>query len=195
VLLLGVLLTVFAISYVAVYLPSVSDQAHTRDRNTQSNFLNQCLLPLVAAAFALSIAWAWMRNTRQGQEPPALLWFVGFGALVHVLAGLCARYRLQSMQGASAGNHRTPSENQGVQEQRRFRERLRDFAMVVIAGVVGGLFVGTMAGSPPFRDPGGDTTGYYVCFAAPLLLVLYFAATSLYVGLDSYNSSDADDGS
>ncbi len=176
-LIIGFVLAVVAIDYVNENLPI------TGKNNDQGRFLRRCLLPLLCAAIALTTAWAWSRNAQQatfGEEAaPGPVAFMVFGGVLHI-AG-CSMYLFRSA---------------GKDFIRNLKEVLSlkgGFYLLIIiaAGALGGLFVWGAATLDIFLKP-TNYPGYYACFASPVLLTLFLLATTIYIGLASYATSDAD---
>lgn len=153
---------------------------------SQQWFLVLCLLPLFLMAVLISLDWAWLRSTSEPlselsfqilrwQVHPAAL-FVAFGMLVHLGGFVLARIRVPRY---------VPGE----------------LIVILLTGALGGaaawiaawhLFPTAVATSARPHVNTVLASELYVCFAAPLLLLLFLLAATLFVGLSSYYTNDAD---
>jgi hypothetical protein len=133
-------------------------------RWSQGHFLKYCMLPLSGAAVLLTVFWAWHRNA--GLDFPPLWAFALFGLLLHTCGWAAGRFAIGS----------------GPEKW--------DWLLVPLVGALGGGALQSVAENV-FPDPYGSVE-HYVCFAAPLILVLFLAATTLYIGLSSNFTSEDD---
>jgi hypothetical protein len=62
---------------------------------------------------------------------------------------------------------------------------------ILVSGGVGGALVRLCLSAEIFLRP-MDFAAYYVWLAFPLLLLLFLVATTVYIGLASFETSDAD---
>ena len=168
-----------AIAYIGVNRPSLgSDSTFPRRLQTQEWFLALCMVPLALMAILITFYWAWIRS--RGTPLAGLrfvvldrweltpFWgFALFGVLLHVGGFLLSRIWVKRY---------TPGE----------------LAVTVLTGALGGAVAWLVASRLfPSIDSVLDAA-LYVCFAAPLLLLLFLLATTLFVGLASYYTTDAD---
>ena len=175
---IGFVLAVMAIDYVNENLPI------TGKNRDQGTFLRRCLLPLLGSAIALTTAWTWFRNSRQEGVGP--LAFAIFGIVLH-LAG-CSMYLIRAGISRQPGGTKS-SRLEGILSFRGVCEIL----LIILAGAVGGILVWLAATKTILDQPTTLRETYlYVCFASPVVLTLFSLATTIYIGLASYSTSDAD---
>lgn len=171
-LLLGALLTIAAIAYISLSLPSVTQdqQRHRGFAATQDRFLWFCLVPLIAAAALLTSYWAWLSPALQ----PTLQSFLIFGTVVHLCGWLPYTIRL-------------------CRNRQHFHWWvLGEFALIPGMGALGGGIVWWIATRVPiFAEPRPNAIAY-ACFAAPGLLTLFLLAMTLFVGVASRWTNDDD---
>ena len=172
--LIGTALAAMSIQYVSRNLPI------TGRNNDQGRFLRGCMLPLVVSSMTLTTAWAWYANAHAPSPPvPGLGWLILFGALLHLLG--CCMYVLSARRNTPAAHTNGSDMALGA-----FR-----IVAILLAGGLGGVLVRFCLGTAIFLRP-MDFAAYYVWLAFPLLLILFLLATTVYVGLASYQTSDAD---
>ena len=174
----AVLMGSFAIAYISANRPSLGEKSTFPARwRGQDRFLGLCLLPLALMAVLISLYWAWVRDSGTplselrfailGWETTPFVGFTLFGVLLH--AGGFAISRIWVKKYV-----------------------LGEAFFVVLTGALGGVFA-WLAAKHIFPAVGpGLATELYVCFAAPLLIFLFLAAATLFVGLSSYYTDDAD---
>jgi hypothetical protein len=177
---LGLLCGIGAIAYLGIQRPSLEGKpAFLRwpDKwRGQGAFLWFCLLPLTAMAIATSLYWAWVPIPLERLSfdvlglhiPPqkAALAFVGFGLVLHGGGYLVARLFVPLPK--------------------------REILGVIVTGGLGG-YAAWLAASRLFPLLCGEANVLrYVCFAAPLLLFLFLASATLFVGLSSKYTEDED---
>jgi hypothetical protein len=149
----------------------------------QGPFLWLCLLPLAAMAIAVTLVWYWMVRSVPGSVPGHLqflllgnhvsAWqaFVLFGVVLHLGGFLLSRLWVRTLA-------------------------ILELLGVVISGALGGLLAWVAAVLVSTRLPVNLATALgceiYVCGAAPLLLVLFLLAVTLFVALASKWTSDED---
>ncbi len=168
-----------AIAYIGANRPGLGEDSTFPQRlRSQEWFLTLCLLPLALMAVLITLYWAWIRSRGtpldglrfvllDRWEVSPLVAFIFFGVLLHVGGFLLSRIWVKRY---------TPGE----------------LVVTVLTGALGGA-VAWLAASRLF--PAIDSvldSALYVCFAAPLLLLLFLLATTLFVGLSSYYTTDAD---
>jgi Patatin-like phospholipase len=178
-LVVGFVLAVMAIDYVNENLPI------TGKNRDQGTFLRRCLLPLLCSAIALTTAWAWFRNSQpEAKEVVGPFAFAIFGIVLHI-AG-CSIYLIRAGVSRQPGGTKS-SRLEGILSFRGFCEIL----LIILAGAVGGILVWLAATKTILEQP-MTLPGAYVCLASPVLLTLFSLATTIYIGLASYSTSDAD---
>ena len=194
----GLILVGVALAYICLNLPSVRSSLGNsphffRHRDGQGSFLMWCLVPLMASAFSLTTAWAWLRNSggsladqlELGYDLPTWIAFPVVGMLVHVLGWLVASALLflESTKGQF---------NETWQAIRRFSRAYysTEFKTILISGLIGGIWAWVLA-TKIFPSP-SQQTAWYACFAAPLILSAFLVAGAVYIGLASRWTSDED---
>jgi hypothetical protein len=167
-----------AIGYIAAARPSLTAKSTLPARlRGQLPFLALCELPLTLMAILITLYWAWLRSRGTplaglhfvilGWETSPLVAFVLFGTLLHFGGFLLSRIFVRSYV-------------------------LGEFSVTLATGALGGL-AAWLAATKLFPDvTPGLISEIYSCFAAPLLLFLFLLAATLFVGLSSYYTSDAD---
>jgi hypothetical protein len=174
VLAVAVVLGWVVISYAIANRPSLTDVDPPRSRfparlRSQEWFLVLCLLPLWILAVAVTAYWAWttLLFTIFGYEIKPWLAFVLFGAV------LCAGGFLVSRIWV---HEAAPAEG----------------LLTVATGALGGLFCWFTASHFYIDLTVAPATEVYVCVGAPLLLTMFLLAATIFIGLSSYFTSDAD---
>ncbi|HEY8019948.1 MAG TPA: patatin-like phospholipase family protein, partial [Thermoanaerobaculia bacterium] len=167
-----------SIAYIIANRPSLGAAGvFPRRLRSQGWFLVLCLLPLALMAILITLYWAWVRSRGTplaglrfavlGWEASPFAAFTLFGVLLHVGGFLLSRLWVR-------------------------KYALGEFLVTVLTGALGGAMA-WLAFSRLFPAVrGGIATELYVCFAAPLLLFLFLLAATLFVGLASYFTTDAD---
>lgn len=202
-LLASLLLGGWATGYIIINRPSLSGQLTGRrgvasPYRRESWFLVLCLLPLWLSAIAASGFWAWSLNLNDGVSTnvasiaasglswwtgqpwfptwllgwPTLLYFASFGALFHLMGFAFSRLWVRDIGKL-------------------------DLAYSVITGFVGGACLYLMTTSffsSPIKGSASAPTAaaLFTCFAAPVFLLTFLLAGTLYVGFASYITSDSD---
>jgi len=170
-LFLGALLTIVAIGYISLSLPSVNQERQRRRSwtATQAGFLWFCLAPLITAVALLTSYWAWRC------PPQPTPWsFLIFGTLVHLCGWLPYAIRL-------------------CRDRQYFRWWvLGEFVLILGMGALGGGIVWWVVTQVPIFAAPQPNAIAYACFAAPLLLTLFLLAMTLFVGLASRLTTDDD---
>ncbi len=176
----GLLCGIGAIAYLGIHRPSLEGKSvffRWPDQwRGQVAFLWLCLLPLSIMAIATSLYWAWVPIPLERLSfdvfglhiPPqkAALAFVGFGLALHGGGYLVARLFVPLPK--------------------------REILGVIVTGGLGG-YAAWLAASRLFPMLCGEANVLrYVCFAAPLLLFLFLATATLFVGLSSKYTEDED---
>jgi hypothetical protein len=183
---------VVAISYIIANRPSLADAARHGGRSASRVpkkykkewwFLICCLLFLAALAILISTYWAWLRVPSDELRLAPL----GFGLPHNVFA--FALFGVLLYGGAYL-----------VTQVLLVRKLLLWEPVVAVAtGVIGGLLTYLMAAKVfdnPFGNPGTPggvlSASLYACFGAPVFLLLFLAAATVFVGLASFYTTDAD---
>jgi len=173
---LGVALALgwMAIAYIIANRPSLADVSPPRSRldrrfRSQGWFLLLCLLPLWLFAVAGAACWAWtpVFFTAFGYEVPLGLAFVLFGAALGLGGFLLSRIWV-----------REPAPVEGL--------------LVVASSALGGLFCWIAISHFYAELTVMPATEAYVCAGAPLLLTMFLLATTIFIGLSIYFTTDAD---
>jgi hypothetical protein len=166
-----------SIAYIAAARPSLAAISRLKPKfRGQLPFLLFCQLPLTLMAILITLYWAWLRSRGTqigglrfvilGWETSPLVGFVLFGMILHLGGFLLSRYFVRSYV-------------------------LGEFSVTLATGALGGLGA-WLAATKLFPDVTPGLSEIYACFAAPLLLFLFLLAATLFVGLSSYYTSDAD---
>lgn len=213
---IGFLGAAISIAYQGVNRPSLGS------RRGQRLFLWLCLLPLLVSAVSFTTFWAWYRNPMNGVNmqghPPLfgsfstlLSWFSGrpwlpdwqwddvktfvaFGVMLHIASALLAlvaggvitilakvRARGIESDNENKTNHRRSKEN---------KYRLGEILLIISTGALGGLgayFVAVKLFPVP-----QSRAEYYVCFAAPLYLMLFVLVVTVFTGFSGWWTDDED---
>jgi hypothetical protein len=163
-----------AIAYITANRPSLTDVSPPRSRlprrfRSQGWFLLLCLLPLWLFAVAAAACWAWtpVFFTAFGYEVPLWLAFVLFGGALGLGGFLLSRIWV-----------REPGLVEGL--------------LVTASGALGGLFCWIAISRFYAELTVMPATEAYVCAGAPLILTMFLLATTIFIGLSSYFTTDAD---
>jgi hypothetical protein len=207
-LLLGFALGVWALAYIDFNRPGLRQllwerSRRWRERSDQTHFLVWCLGPLLSSAVLLTIYFAWSQEINVGgKDLPA---FIAFGLVFGfcgwlISFGVLRRWRRASAAGAQAQTQRT--------------SRAFHAAALLIAAVFGGLLFWLFAQARDFADPviayresqgapdfdyfrwGGPfkwRTEIYVCAAVPFFLLVFWGATTFFVGVSSFFKTITDE--
>lgn len=178
--LLGTVGAILCTRYMGLNLPSEirrpTHHAAPDFRRDETDFLRWCLAPCAVCAFALSIFWAWFTNlnawemfstswTRWLFAHQDFVAFLLFGTLIHLLALVTCLF---------GGKRFKPAEVLGV----------------VVSGAFGGWLL--WLGATKIFFHGGYSVLLWTCFGAPFILLLYFLALAVYVGVTSNHAADED---
>ncbi len=190
VFLIAVVAGVLAIAYIYANRPSLADppsegSTYPSKLKSQGWFIICCLVPLLILAFLITGYYAWLPSNLNDLEfivlgrfkLHAALGFILFGVLLH-LGGLIVALLWVRLR----------------------RLTIWEFVTAMLTGGLGGLFT-WLAAKNMFPHPGTSATltnpdltqtALYVCFGAPLFLILVLIAVTIFVGLASYYTTDAD---
>lgn len=170
----AVVLGWLVIAYMIANRPSLTDVDPPRSHfpvrlRTQGWFLVLCLLPLWVLAVAATAYWAWttLIFTVFGYELAGWFAFVLFGAVLGLGGFLVSRIWVRAA---------APFE----------------VLLVTAAGALGGLFCWITASHLFPNLQAMPATEAYICIAAPLLLANFLLAATIFIGLSSYFTNDAD---
>jgi hypothetical protein len=173
-LIAGALLACVSLAYIGFNMPTARPARTSLGKffqtsGDQKGFVRWCLVPLVLAVIALVSYWAWYRQS--GGAPHRWLTFALFGTLIHV-----GSWTPQIIERIAT----------------REGKALWTLVPVCLIGFTGGwiLWLGTTT-IPPLRNPPA-AVALYVCFAPFFLLALLILATTLYVGITSFWTTDED---
>jgi hypothetical protein len=202
--LIAVLAGILSIAYIYANRPSLAD-AYLRDdakagsvfpnkKKEQISFLIRCLIPQLILAVCITTYYAWQHQEFQNLDLPwvfraisikglsnftqVLFAFTCFGVVLHVGGWLLSYLYVRKFIWTEP-------------------------IVAIIAGGLGGLFTFLIAYEVfpstnfnamlgPDGLPGTSAVGFFVCFAAPLFLLLFLLAVTIFVGLSSKYTSDAD---
>lgn len=183
---------VVAISYIIANRPSITDAALTDGRSMSRLpekfrkewwFLICCLVFLLGLASLITTYWAWLRVPSDDLKleplgiavPHNAVAFALFGVLLYGGGYLVAQLLLLR------------------------RLLVSEAVFAIFTGAIGGLLTYLMAtnvfDNPVGRPVGPDgvlSAAIYVCFGAPAFLLLFLAAATVFVGLASFYTTDAD---
>jgi hypothetical protein len=183
----AILLGIFAIGYIYANRPSLADppsegSRYPARRKTQGWFLVFCLVPLILLAVLITSYYAWLPldisayeyNVLEFISLPAVFAFVAFGVILNLGGLVVSLWWVRWL-------------------------RWREYLVAAAGGLAG--FLTWLVASNVFPNPAPNivpppldlvTTALYVCFAPPLFLMLFLIGVTIFVGLASYDTTDAD---
>ncbi len=169
-LLAGFILTACGIAYGAMQRPSLAETRRARSRfwnrhGDQTSFLLCCLAPLWLAAVCFTTFWVWL-PAATFQLPP---WWT------FALAGPCLH-----LGGWSVS----------VLWLRRFS--LAELGAVLLTGAVGGILLWVPARANFTNFSAAPDLELYACFAVPVFLSVFLVTGTIFIGLASWRTTDAD---
>ena len=172
----GAVCLVVSIAYISSDLPGPPETSPP----SRNKFVSWCLVPLVFATMIVS----WLGASLLTSKLPSLLtspWtYGGAGAILHGL-GAVIGYRWRTIRQIAPWPPRPA------------RERLKDWALVILSGAVGGwLLFKAVSQFQHVSTLTGDALLWYSTLAVPVLLAVYWASMTLYAGL-SRRLSDEDE--
>jgi hypothetical protein len=202
VFIIGVVCGIVAIAYTYLNRPSLSVNIPLSWRG-QKWFLWACLLPFIALSVCSTLAYSWYPAIPAPSWLPALLqyksdgtnlWalFVVFGVTLQVGGFVLALILLLFFKSPAGASSHKP-----------LRYAL-EFVVALVGGALSGFLTwlistkifahglpatGPLAGQYSFSVA---QTAYYSCFALPLFLLLVLAAVTIFIGLTSRYTTDAD---
>ncbi len=202
----GFLSGVISIAYIVISRPSLADLTWRQGflRLNQKYRSEDWVLRLgvgclVITAIASALYWSWIHNSVEsplrlsisGFEPQKYFdqqkpWgFVAFGVALHFL-------------GVALSQPIAPQ----IIKWKRYFMGIHDFIYGAMTGALGGLCLWMIARAlptPALIHPGQQITSQillnaalYACFAPPLFLLAFLVAATVFMGLTSYYTSDAD---
>jgi hypothetical protein len=203
-LIIGLLLTMAGLGYMIWFRP-VTDSA-SKKSFTDGKFLTRCLLPLIGAAIAFTLAWAWYTSAIglgiDEPDPFGPGWIIVATTLPCLAGFILFLYQFLT---ASFAEKRT-----GARQGHPLARIATEFVGSIVAGILGGalvwLAVHTIFKVPvqpvpsvdlirwPVANAGGleATTALYVCFGIPLLMGILFLQAVVFVGAASHYNQDYD---
>ena len=149
------------------------------EKRSQRDFLRQCLLPLLAAAMAATISWAWGTSyvspmSQLFHQEPGWLVLGTAGGVIHLVGWLLARGAIR-LRGVGHGSG------------------WWDWLLALATGFGIGVIASVLARlAPPLWDLTQRERGVYVWLAVPALLAVVVLCSHLYVGYTSTKRSDAE---
>src|SRR5262245_13067443 len=195
---LGFILGGISIAYIIINRPSLSDLIRrgwfpniSQKLRGERWFLIFGLGCLVVTAIASSLYWSWahihgaslwlpISSERQAMfnqffNQQKLLGFMAFGVAIHLL-------------GFALSQFFAPQ----IIKWKRYYCGGRDIICCVVTGVLGGLCLWGVerAFILPLGEP--RSAALYACFAPPLFLLMFLVAATVFIGLASYYTTDAD---
>lgn len=203
----GFLFLAWAMAYSAMNRPAIGEDLRQHGgcwflRRDQGKFLKWCLLPLCLGAICITTAWSWIWSGAGGgpendfierflkficgtpgaatraEKIPRILNYILLGAALHVTAWLTAECFLKRWKSG------------------QWRQLRWEFLLAVITGAVGGIFLWNVA-IRNIRDAFSlAEPSYYLslygCFAAPLFIIVFLVAATIFIGVGSNVTSDED---
>jgi hypothetical protein len=166
----GFVLGGWGIAYGAMQRPSLGLTLRQRsrfwaNRGDQTSFLTYCFVPLWLAATCFTTFWAWLPGI--AFELPPWWCFALAGAFLHLCGWLLSVVVLR-------------------------RVGFAEFAAVLLTGAVGGLMLFGPAGQAFTNLLDAPDLELYVCFATPVFLFVFLLTATLFIGLASWRTGDAD---
>jgi hypothetical protein len=166
----GCVLGAWGIAFGAMQRPSFAETLRRRSpfwarRGDQMSFLKWCFAPLWAAAVCFTTFWAWLPSVTF-ELPPWYCFALG-GAFLHLSGWLLS---VVVLRRTSPG----------------------EFMAVPITGAAGGLMLYPPACAAFTNLLNTPDLEFFVCFAAPVFLGIFLVAATLFIGLASRRTGDAD---
>jgi len=199
---IGILLLTLAFGALVLFRPVV--ETKTTRGFTDGKFIMRCLIPMLLAAVAFLLAWAWYFDSGGTPGKIGPVWFLA-GGLFATTGGffvfLWRFLRTPFMQEPMAGKER---------RKRNAVRLIAELGASLMAGLTGGVLCWLAAtwlfDRPveaiskvnvvrwPIADPGGlnDVTAAYVCLGVPVLLCILFLQSAIFVGASSHANHDFD---
>jgi hypothetical protein len=166
----GVVLGAGGIAYGAMHRPMLAGRLRERSsfwakRGDQMSFLLYCFLPLWLAAVCFTTFWAWLPGIMF--ELPPWWCFAAGGAFLHLCGWLLSVVVLR-------------------------RVGISELAAVLLTGAVGGLMLWLPAREAFTNLLEAPDLELYVCLAVPVFLFIFLVTATLFIGLASRRTGDAD---
>jgi hypothetical protein len=166
----GVVLGAIGIAFGAVQRPTLAGLLRERSRfwakrGDQMSFLLWCFGPLWLAAVCFTTFWAWLPGITF--ELPPWWCFAAAGAFLHLCGWLLSVVVLR-------------------------RAGITEVAAVLLTGAVGGLMLWLPAREAFTNLLEAPDLELYVCFAVPVFLFVFLLTATLFIGLASKRTGDAD---
>ncbi|HEY0322012.1 MAG TPA: patatin-like phospholipase family protein [Pyrinomonadaceae bacterium] len=181
---------IIAVAYIIANRPSLFDPPTIRlsrfpeKLKSEGWFLILCLSTFLLSSILITTYWAWLRIPIDNlgfivfgyTVPSNLLAFIVFGIICHLGGFIVSLLIVRPSLGS-----------------------LGEFAISILVGAIGGLLVWVVATyvfpnpvaiSPQPDDP--TRAALYICFALPLFLLVFLLAATMFVGIASWLTSDAD---
>ena len=201
---LGGLALLIGVLYIGRHRPCVNRFGEADPGKVQGHFLMVCLLPFLIASIALTAAWA--RLTQSGADSIPLAGLLLFIA-VPIVSGAIYSWRFAS---ATSSDRRESFLATLWREESIWNSKfVRESIACAIASVISAILVSLLASfvfPQPYQKIGVDTfpspvlalheqipvSAFYVCFAVPLVIGVFFVAATVFVGVSSAVNEDYD---
>jgi len=166
----GFVIGAWGIAYGAMQRPSLAATLQKRSRfwskrGDQMSFLIYCFTPLWIAAICFTTFWAWLPSITF-ELPPAWSFAAG-GAFLHLCGWAFAATVLR-------------------------RASLAEIAAVLLTGAVGGLMLWLPAREAFTNLLNAPDLELFVAFAVPVFLLVFLLTATIFIGLASRRTGDAD---
>jgi hypothetical protein len=184
-LVLGLCAAVVSVARIGRYLPSFQQK-----ECTEQIYLKTVLLPLSVSAVLLSTFWAgWIRAGYP-------IWESGYlflGAMLHCAGWFfvsdSGRAYVKKMESVAGAGKFLAAFSTGFSEVAKTRDKW--FAIAAAGtGLAGGWIAYEIATSEAFQPK--EHPELVVCLAFPLVMAIYFLATTLFIGFTSTKTDDQD---
>jgi hypothetical protein len=194
----GILSLIVALAYSTMTRPGVEEHLKRSSkfwfaRRGQGQFLIWCLLPLWFGVVCLTMFWGWLQNCTGDYDSPFVSGIPGKGAphwVDYVLLGTGLHF-FGWLAGESILRFRLKS-CERKQRWKHISKLLKEFCAVLLTGALGGLCLWIVANQAYRNYLRVPNTELYVCFAAPVILLILLLTASVFIGLASGYTSDED---
>jgi len=202
---IGGLSLLSAVIYLCANRPTVNRFGEVRVEVVQKKFIWLCLVPFIVACIALTAAWS--RMTMHGADAIPLSGFALFIAVPMAAGGIY----LYHYSRATASDRRESvlatimRQEKSIFDNKAFREFLAASASSLVSAVLVWILAAYVFPHPwdvvtPETFPSPilalhqrlPVSAFYVCFAVPLLLSVFFIAATVFVGVSSAVNEDYD---